>query len=265
MARQIEIDDPADERLAAYVGVRDRTQRAERTEGFLCEGILLVERLLDSDLEVQSLLISPGKLDRLRPRLEGRDVDVFIAPQDILNATVGFNIHRGVIASAVRRPSPAARDLLDRSAAIAVLEGITDHENLGAIFRSAMALGVDGILLDAKSGDPFYRRAVRVSMGAVFSLPFARLGAADNLIDILDRAGYASIALTPDPAATPIDQFSPAEGRRVAVLLGAEGDGLSPATMEGATYRVRIPIRSGVDSLNVGHAAAIVFHRFGSV
>lgn len=265
MARLIEIDDPADERLAAYVGVRDRTQRAEGTEGFLCEGILLVERLLDSDLEVQSLLLSPGKLDRLRPRLEGRDIDVLVAPQGVLNETVGFNIHRGVIASARRRPSPTARDLLERVSSVAVLEGIADHENLGAVFRSALALGIDGILLDTTSGDPYYRRAVRVSMGAVFSLPFAGLGAADNMIDVLDRAGYASIALTPDPAATPIDQFSPTEGRRVAVLLGAEGDGLSPATMEGATYRVRIPIRPGVDSLNVGHAAAIAFHRFGSV
>ncbi|HSR45754.1 MAG TPA: RNA methyltransferase [Acidimicrobiia bacterium] len=263
--RVIEVDDPADERLAAYVGVRDRIRRAETAGSFLCEGILLVERLLDSDLEVRSLLVAPGKLDRLRPRLEGRAIDVLVAPQEVMNETVGFNIHRGVIASARRRPSPAAADLLVRVSSVAVLEGITDHENLGAVFRSALALGIGGILLDTTSGDPYYRRAVRVSMGAVFSMPFSRLGAADDLIDVLDGAGYASIALTPDPAAIPIDKCRPPEGRRVAVLLGAEGDGLRPATMEGATYRVRIPIRRGVDSLNVGHAAAIAFQRFGSV
>jgi tRNA G18 (ribose-2'-O)-methylase SpoU len=256
------IDDPADERLADYVGIRDRDQRSG---GFLCEGMLLVERLLDSDIEVLSLLVAPGKLDRLRPRLEDRDIEVLVAPQEVLNETVGFNIHRGVIAHARRRPSRTSGDLLEHSVSVAVLEGITDHENLGAVFRSALALGIDGVMLDSTSGDPYYRRAVRVSMGAAFTLPLARLEASEDLIEVLNRAGYVSLALTPDPAAAPIDHLNIAEAQRVAVLLGAEGDGLRAPTMAGATHRVRIPIRAGVDSLNVGHAAAVAFHRFGSV
>ena len=262
MPRLTHIDDPSDERLADYVDIRDRDQGSG---GFLCEGMLLVERLLDSDVEVLSLLVASSKLDRLWPRFEDRDIEVLVAPQEVLNETVGFNIHRGVIAHARRRPSLTSVDLLERSASVAVLEGITDHENLGAVFRSALALGIDGVVLDSKSGDPYYRRAVRVSMGAAFALPFARLEVSEDLIEVLNRAGYVSLALTPNPAAAPIDHLNIAEGQRVAVLLGAEGDGLRATTMAGATHRVRIPIRAGVDSLNVGHAAAVAFHRFGYV
>jgi len=262
MPRLTHVDDPSDGRLADYVDIRDRDQGSG---GFLCEGMLLVERLLDSDIEVTSLLVASSKLDRLRPRLEHRDIEVLVAPQEVLNATVGFNIHRGVIAHARRRPSLTSDDLLERSISVAALEGITDHENLGAVFRSALALGIEGVLLDSTSADPYYRRAVRVSMGAAFTLPFARLEASEDLIEMLNRAGYVSLALTPDPAAAPIESLNIAEGQRVAVLLGAEGDGLRTATMAGATHRARIPIRAGVDSLNVGHAAAVAFHRFGSV
>ena len=263
MARLTEITDPNDARLSPFIGVRDR--QVAGGDGFLCEGMLLVERLLDSDLEVQSLLLAKGKLERLRSRLDERDVEVLIAPQEVLNATVGFNIHRGVIAAARRRPAVLAADLLARSRRIAVLEGINDHENLGAIFRSAHALGMDGILLDAFSGDPYYRRAVRVSMGATFSLPFARTDESQNLIELVHRAGFVSIALTPDSRATSIDEFEAADLERAALLLGAEGDGLRSETLAAATVRVTVPIAAGVDSLNVGHAAAIAFHRLGLV
>jgi tRNA G18 (ribose-2'-O)-methylase SpoU len=263
MVRLTEITDPKDARLAPFVGVRDR--HAAGGDGFLCEGMLLVERLLDSDLEVSSVLIARGKLERLRSRLAERDVQVLIAPQEVLNATVGFNIHRGVIAAARRRPAVRAADLLATSRRIAVLEGINDHENLGAIFRSAHALGMDGMLLDATSGDPYYRRAVRVSMGATFSLPFARADHSQDLLDMIHRAGFVSIALTPDSRATSIDQFEAAELKRLALLLGSERDGLLPETLAAATFRVTVPIVAGVDSLNVGHAAAIAFHRLGSV
>ena len=266
MVNLIDIDDPSDARLADYQSVHGGRRRKEADhDWFLCEGVLLVERLLDSDLKVRSLLITPGKLDRLRPHLGGDDLDVFVAPQDVLNATVGFNMHRGAIASAWRRKTMPVRDLLAISQTVAVLEGINDHENLGAIFRSAQALGIDAVVLDQTSGDPYYRRTVRVSMGAAFTLPFARLGGAESLFEVLADAGYTSIALTPDPMATPVNQVQLPEGRATALLLGAEGDGLRPETLCAATMRVRIPIRPGVDSLNVGHAAAVAFHRFGSV
>ncbi|MDH5371347.1 MAG: RNA methyltransferase [Acidimicrobiia bacterium] len=266
MVNLIDIEDPADARLAEYQSVHEGRRRKEADrDWFLCEGVLLVERLLDSDLPVRSLLITPGKLDRLRPLLRGDDLDVFVAPQDVLNATVGFNMHRGAIASAGRREAVPVKDLLAASQTVAVLEGINDHENLGAIFRSALALGIDAVLLDQTSGDPYYRRTVRVSMGAAFTLPFARLGGAENLFELLDGAGYVSIALTPDPGATSVSRVKLAPGTSAALLLGAEGDGLRPETLRAATMRVRIPIRPGVDSLNVGHAAAVAFHRFGSV
>jgi tRNA G18 (ribose-2'-O)-methylase SpoU len=266
MAGFIEINDPTDERLDDYRALRTSGRPTATDSGFfLCEGMLGVERLLDSNMMVRSVLVTSTKLDRLRSRLAERDVKVLVASQDVLNATVGFNIHRGVIASALRRPSVAVHDLLAGSASVAALEGINDHENLGAIFRSALALGIDGVVLDAACGDPYYRRVVRVSMGAAFTLPFARIPAPANIIDVLDGAGFASIALTPDPAALPIDRLALAEGERPALLLGAVGDGLRPETLLRATYRVRIPIRDTVDSLNVGHAAAVAFHRFGSV
>ncbi len=266
MAGFIEIKDPTDERLDDYRALRTSGRPTESDSGaFLCEGMLGVERLLDSDMMVRSVLVSSTKLDRLRARLVDRDVKVLVASQDVLNATVGFNIHRGVIASAWRRPPVAVHDLLAGSETVAALEGISDHENLGAIFRSALALGIDGVVLDAACGDPYYRRVVRVSMGAAFALPFARIAAPANIIDVLDGSGYSSIALTPDPAALPIDRLALAEGERPALLLGAEGAGLRSETLLRATYRVRIPIRDAVDSLNVGHAAAVAFHRFGSV
>ena len=263
MARLTEITDPKDARMAPFVGVRDR--QTAGVDEFLCEGMLLVERLLDSDLEVAAVLVAEGKAARLRSRLDERDVEVLIAPQEVLNATVGFNIHRGVIAAARRRPAVRAADLLARARRIAVLEGINDHENLGAIFRSAHALGMDGILLDASSGDPYYQRAVRVSMGATFSLPFARADRSQNLLELIHQAGFVSIALTPDPRATSIDRFEVADLGRAALLLGAEGDGLRSETLAAATVRVTVPIAPGVDSLNVGHAAAIAFQRLGLV
>ncbi|MDF1595446.1 MAG: RNA methyltransferase [Acidimicrobiia bacterium] len=266
MAGFVEINDPADERLDDYRALRTSGRPTETDSGaFLCEGIRGVERLLDSDMVIRSVLVTSTKLDRLGSRLADRDVTVLVASQEVLNATVGFNIHRGVIASALRRPSMAVHDLLSGFGTVAALEGINDHENLGAIFRSALALGIDGVILDSACGDPYYRRVVRVSMGAAFTLPFARIVAPADLVDVLDGAAFASIALTPDPTALPIDRLVLAEGERPALLLGAEGDGLRRETLERATYRVRIPIREGVDSLNVGHAAAVAFHRFGSV
>lgn len=263
MAWLTEITDPSDARLAQFVGVRDR--QTAGSDEFLCEGMLLVERLLDSDLEVAAVLVAKGKEERLRSRLDERDVEVLTAPQEVLNATVGFNIHRGVIAAARRRPAVRAADLLANSRRIAVLEGINDHENLGAIFRSAHALGMDGVLLDTTSGDPYYRRAVRVSMGATFSLPFARADRSQELLELIHRAGFVSIALTPDSRAIPIDRFEVADLDRAALLLGAEGEGLRSETLAAATVRVTVPIVPGVDSLNVGHAAAIAFQRLGLV
>ncbi len=252
-----EITDPADEHLRDFIDVRDADLR-RRAGTFLAEGPILVERLLLSGVEVQAVLLTPSMFHRMERRLTDRPIDVLVAPATTLSRTVGFEFHRGVVASATRPGDLDAASLLDSCRTIVGLEGVNDHENLGAIFRSALALGIDGVLLDRTCADPLYRRSVRVSMGATFILPFARVS--DHLVDRVNRAGFVSLALTPDASAEAIDGLELHGDERVAVLVGAEGDGLSSETLGNATHRVRIPIRRASDSLNVGHAAAIAFH-----
>ena len=179
------------------------------------------------------------------------------ASREILAATVGFNLHRGAVAAADRRPLPGLGDVLAGARLVVVLEGLNDAENLGAIARSARALGVDAALLDPTCIDPYYRRIVRVSMGEVLLLPVARAQRWPDDLDAIRRAGFGLWALTPDRAAA--DLWSLDVPDRVALLLGSEGPGLSDAALAAADRQVRIPIDAAVDSLNVGHAAAIAF------
>ena len=175
----------------------------------------------------------------------------------MLAATVGFDLHRGAVAAADRRPLPTLDDVVAGARTLAVLEGLNDPENLGAVARSARAFGIGGLVLDPRCLDPYYRRTVRVSMGEVLFLPIARAAAWPADLAVLHRAGFETWALTPDPTAEPL--WSLDVPARVAVMLGAEGPGLSAAARAAATRRVRIPIAAGVDSLNVGHAAAVAF------
>ena len=259
MPAAIPIDDPADPRLADYVELADPVarRRRERDEIFITEGVTAIERLLESGHVVRSVLITPKHLAALRPRLEQLDAPVYLAPQPVLAATVGFDLHRGAVAAAERQPLPPVAEVVRTARTVAVLEGLNDPENLGAIARSARALGVDGLVLDPTCIDPYYRRTVRVSMGEVLHLPVARAESWPGDLDIVHAAGIETWALTPDPAAA--DLFELAVPDRVAVLLGAEGPGLSRAVLHVADRRVRIPIDRRVDSLNVGHAAAIAF------
>jgi tRNA G18 (ribose-2'-O)-methylase SpoU len=175
-------------------------------------------------------------------------------------ALTGFDFHRGVLASAGRLPLPAVDDLLAPARTVAVLEGLNDHENLGALFRNAAAFGVDAVLLDPTTADPLYRRSVRVSAGHVLRVPWTRLEEWPVGLDALRDRGFVVVALTPAAGAEPIDRFARDLPDRVALLLGAEGPGLSAAALARADRRVRIPIAAGVDSLNVATAAAVAFH-----
>ena len=259
MPRTIPIDDPADPRLADYVELTDPAarRRRERDEIFITEGVTAIERLLDSGHVVRSVLLTAKHHAALSPRLEQLDAPVYVASQPVLAATVGFDLHRGAVAAAERQPLPPVADVLRTARTVAVLEGLNDPENLGAIARSARALGVDALVLDPTCIDPYYRRTVRVSMGEVLHLPVARAASWPGDLDVLGEAGFETWALTPHPAAA--DLFELAVPDRVAVLLGAEGPGLSAVLLDAADRRVRIPIDRGVDSLNVGHAAAIAF------
>lgn len=260
----IAITDPADPRLADYRELRDPAarRRIEGDEFFVVEGPVAIERLLAAPHRVRSVLLSEEKYSRMAPLLGG--LTVYVVSRQLLHDIVGFNLHRGAIAAADRLPHPTLTELVASGRRLAVLEGLNDPENLGAIARSARAFGVDGFVLDPTCIDPYTRRTVRVSMGEILFLPCARVQAADwphAAFDTLRAAGYRTWAMTPAPDATDIWTLEVPE--RVAVAFGAEGPGLSAAAMAASDARVRLPIAPDVDSLNVGAAAAVTFAILG--
>jgi tRNA G18 (ribose-2'-O)-methylase SpoU len=263
---RIDVDDPLDPRLADYVGLTDAQlrRRHEGTQGvFVAEGRLVVERLLRSSWPVRSVLVRPERLADLEPALAGCPAPVYVASREVMRGVAGYDVHRGVLAIGERREPHDAFDLLRASVRVALFEGITDHENLGVLFRNAAALGIDGVLLDPTCADPLYRRAVRVSMGEVLHVPFARLPDFPRELLHLQQLGFTLIALTPHRESTAIDDIDPLAVERAVIALGNEARGLSAATLNAASVWARIPMARGVDSLNVAAAAAIAFHRFG--
>ena len=265
----VPVDDPDDGRLADYRDLTDAGLRRRRELGvgrhgiFVGEGVYVIRHLLRSGHRLRSLLLTPERAAALAPDLDGVDAPVYVAGRDVLHRVAGFDVHRGALAVAYRPPPADPGALLAAASRVAVLEAVSDHENLGALFRSAAALGIDAVLLCPRCCDPFYRRAVRVSMGHVLSLPFAVVDPWPEGLARVQGAGFTVLALTPQGPADPIDEVEVADGERVAVLLGAEGPGLTAEALAGAHRRVRIPMAPGVDSLNVAAAAAIAFHRLG--
>lgn len=257
-ARITSADDP---RLADYRELKDAAarRRIEGDELFIAEGPTAIERLLASGHRVRSVLVSEAKWERLRELLEPLDAPVYVVTVDLLQDIVGFDLHRGAIAAADRRPLPSLDEVLATARRIAVLEGLNDPENLGAIARSARALGIDALVLDPTCIDPYTRRTVRVSMGEILFLPACRVdegGWPGDAFARLAAAGFETWAMTPSGDD---DVWSLGVPERVAVVLGAEGSGLSRRTLAAATRRVRLPIHPDVDSLNVGAAAAVAF------
>lgn len=236
---------------------------------FIAEGRLTVERVLDSGWAIESVLVSERRLSALGhmlARAVAGGAVVYTAGQDLIDAVAGFNVHRGVLA-VVRRPP--ARVVADVAAGagrtLLCVEGINDLENLGALFRNAAALGAGGVVLDPTAADPLYRRAVRVSMGHVLSVPFARARCwPDELVEAI-AGSRCLLALTPAGERTLDDVVSTARpDQSWAVMVGAEGGGLSPAAVAAADATVRIPMAVEVDSLNVATAAAIALYRLGA-
>jgi tRNA G18 (ribose-2'-O)-methylase SpoU len=220
--------------------------------------------MIESPFPVRSLLGVPRRIDELAADLAGLDVPAYATDAPTMAEVVGFHLNRGVLAVADRAASPDPAALVRDARLVAVLEGVNDHENLGALFRNAAALGVDAVLLGPRCSDPLYRRSVRVSMGHVLRVPFAELsGPWPESLDVLRVAGLRVAALTPAVDAAPITA-SGMRGERIALLLGAEGPGLSADALAAADQRVRIPMSAGVDSLNVATAAAVAFHAVGS-
>ena len=250
----IELDDVADTRLSDYRGLRERGKESD--DYFIVEGLTAIERLLTSPYPVRSVLLTPATHARIVGRLG--PATTYVVSAEAMSGVAGVNLHRGAVASASRLPSPSLDGVLPNARRIVMLEGINDHENLGAIARTARGLGADALLLDSTCADPFYRRSVRVSMGELLHLPIVRCADWAAAFDEVATAGFDIWALTPSPTATDIFSLTPPD--RWALVVGAEGPGLSAETLARCT-NVRIPMRNGVDSLNVGHAVAAALAR----
>ncbi len=254
------VHSPDDPRVADYVGLTDsaRRMRAEPAAGFfIAEGEQVVRRAAAAGCPPRSLLVSPQRLADLPAALTGLPCPLLVASYDVLRAVTGFHVHRGVLASFGRQPLPPAQDVLRSAVRVVVLEGLTNHTNLGAVFRSAAGLGMDAVLLTRTCADPLYRRSVRVSMGEVFAVPYGYLDDWPGALHELAGRGFRVLALTPAPDAVALQDVRLAGDERVALLLGSEGPGLTPQALAASTTRVRIPMSAGVDSLNVGAAAAV--------
>jgi tRNA G18 (ribose-2'-O)-methylase SpoU len=228
---------------------------------FIAEGELVVRRAVSAGFAMRSLLVDAKRWPAVADLADSASAPAYIASQDVLAAVTGFHVHRGVLASFRRKPAPPLTDMLMAAQRLLVCEDLTSTTNLGAVLRSAAALGVHGVLLSPECCDHLYRRAVRVSMGEALRLPVRRLDRWPDQLDDVRAAGFTLFALTPDPAGAPITSVD--LSGKVALLLGEEGPGLSGAALGAADHRVRIPLAPGVDSLNVAAAAAIACYLAG--
>ena len=264
------VTDAEDPRLADYARLTDMDLRTslESVQGlFIAEGTKVIGRAVAAGYPVRSVLVAERRLGD-PPALPATGAPVYVVPDATAERLTGYRVHRGALASLHRKPLPETAALAAAAARrVIVLEDLVDHANVGAIFRCAAALGVDAVFLSPRCADPLYRRAVKVSMGAVFAIPYARMtGWYDGLAG-LRAAGFRLLALTPDQMAAPIGAAVAGQrtAERIALLLGTEGDGLSSRWLHEADQAVRIPMHpgalaAGVDSLNVVAAAAIACH-----
>ncbi|MEW1904754.1 MULTISPECIES: RNA methyltransferase [unclassified Streptomyces] len=263
MAELITIDAPDDPRLHDYTGLTDveLRRRREPAEGlFIAEGEKVIRRAGQAGYAMRSMLLSAKWVDTMRDVIDASEAPVYVIDPDLAERVTGYHVHRGALASMQRKPLPEAAELLADARRVVIMESVNDHTNIGAIFRSAAALGMDAVLLSPDCADPLYRRSVKVSMGAVFSVPYARLEGWPGGLETVRKAGFELLALTPAERAVSIDEAAPHKRDRVALMLGAEGEGLSQKALRAADEWVRIPMAHGVDSLNVGAAAAVAFY-----
>ena len=263
--RPVPVDDPDDPRVADFLRLNDPDlrRRREAAEGsdrgfFVAEGALVIRQLVRSPYPVRAVLATDRGLAALDDVLAAVEAPVYLVTQAVMTSIAGFHFHRGALASARRAPEPGLGTVLGAADLVVVAEGVGDNENLGALFRNAAAFGAGGVVLDRAAADPLYRRSVRVSMGQVLRLPFTRVERAVDAVAALHDHGFEVLALTPSPHAD--DVRTVAARPRQALLVGAEGPGLSAAALAAADRRIRIAMAPGVDSLNVATAAAVALH-----
>jgi tRNA G18 (ribose-2'-O)-methylase SpoU len=264
MSAVVDVDDPADPRLDDFRDLNSVDRRPDLPSGLglvIAEGVLVVQRMLASRFQPRAMLGTDRRLRELQADLRATDAPYYRASAEVMADVVGFHLNRGVLAAAPRPGELSVDQVLEGARTVAVLEGVNDHENLGSIFRNAAGLGVDAVVFGTGCADPLYRRAVRVSMGHALLVPYAWAAAWPADLTLLRDNGFRLLAMTPDPtAATLADAMASVGDERVAILVGAEGPGLTETAMRASDLRVRIPMSRGTDSLNVATAAALAFY-----
>jgi len=263
----IDITDPDDDRVGDFRDLNSIDRRPDLPTGqglVIAEGVLVVQRMLGSRFSPHAFLGTDRRLTELAAGLAGVRAPYYRATAEVMAEVIGFHLNRGVLAAARRPPELTTAEVLTDARTVAVLEGVNDHENLGSIFRNAAGLGVDGVIFGTGCADPLYRRAVRVSMGHALLVPFARTQRWPGDLDLLRNNDFRLLAMTPDPRADTLAvAMGGLAGQKVAVLVGAEGPGLTETAMRASDVRVRIPMSRGTDSLNVATAAACAFYERG--
>ena len=263
-----EVLDPADLRVRDYLHLTDVALRSRSEPGmgvYLAESLEVIRRAVDAGHRPRSFLMSPKWLDAMDDLLVRTEagphgaIPVYLGDEALLRQITGFHLHRGAIAAMHRPKLPTVKEVLAPAPTVAICEDIVDHTNLGAIFRSAAALGADAVLVTPHCADPLYRRSVRVSMGTVFQVPWTRLDRWPEGIEELHGMGFAVVGLDPDPSGVALEDFSRNRPERLALVLGTEGSGVSARALASMDARVRIPMHAGVDSLNVAAASAVAF------
>lgn len=260
----LDVEDPADPRLDDFRDLNSIDRRPDLPSGkglVIAEGVLVVQRMLASRFLPRAMLGTDRRLRELAADLATTDAPYYRVTAEVMAEVVGFHLNRGVLAAATRPGELTVDEVLDGARTVAVLEGINDHENLGSIFRNAAGLSVDAVVFGTGCADPLYRRAVRVSMGHVLLVPYAWAAAWPGDLDGLRDKGFGILAMTPDPVAPTLSEvMASVADDRVALLVGAEGPGLTESAMRASDVRVRIPMSRGTDSLNVATAAALAFY-----
>ena len=254
------VNDPDDPRLADYRNVPDAELLRDRGV-FVAEGRLVVRRLLTaSRFPARSVLVTQTAYLALEGVLAATLVPVYVVPPALLGHIAGFNIHRGCLALGERQDEADWRALMAARHRLVILERVANADNVGSIFRNAVAFGADGVLLDETSTDPLYRKAIRTSMGAALSLPFARMDGWPESLAALREQGFTTIGLAPGAGRTIRDIAASVAGHRVGLLLGHEGEGLSPGALAHCDHLARVPMAAGIDSVNVATAAAVAMY-----
>jgi len=266
-ARVIPIDDPDDERVADYRALRE-ADLAGRHDAFIAESEVVLRVLATRGrFPIRSVFLADSRLDKvadvLAPIAEG--IPIYVAPQAVLSSVVGFRFHRGIVASGQRLPPLPAETLLADlvpPTRVVLLEGLTNHDNVGGVFRNAAAFGADAVVMDATTCDPLYRKAIRVSVGGSLVVPYTQVPTSQEAIEAAKAAGFTLVAMSPSAAAVPMETlFRSSVPPRVALMVGTEGPGLSEASMAAADVVCRIEMAPGFDSLNVSTATGIALHR----